>query len=384
MKRISQLLHYNKNITQILLTTILITLAACQSDDSAELSPKKNITTFSILNVKGTIDTTNKTITIELPENTDISSLSPEISISDKASVSPKSGQAQDFTNPIIYTVTAEDKSTQKYTVNVSVKPSALSSEKKILEFSIMEVQGTISESNKTITLELPENTDITALSPKITISKKASITPVSGETIDFTNPMDYIVTAEDGTSQTYVITVTLEENKNIYMFTYNNKTYEVVKEAKTWEEASKFAIDRDGYLAEINNEAENNALFDEASKNAGIDTSNTSAPDGGGASYLWLGGNDIAEEGSWVWNGNNDGNATNFWKGKSATNGGTPIDNLYNNWGNEPDDYNSNQDGLALALTQWPLNSGHLGKASQWNDVNHTNKLYFIIEFDN
>ena len=42
----------------------------------------------------------------------------------------------------------------------------------------------------------------------------------------------------------------------------------------------------------------------------------------------------------------------------------------------NEPDNWN-NQDGLAIALTNWPL-----GQAGQWNDVFITNRLYFIIEY--
>ena len=63
----------------------------------------------------------------------------------------------------------------------------------------------------------------------------------------------------------------------------------------------------------------------------AGINTNNTIAPDGGGAAYVWIGGNNITDEGTWVWDGNNDGEGIQFWEGDYN---GTPVDDLYNNWG--------------------------------------------------
>ncbi|MEK6753498.1 MAG: hypothetical protein AABZ00_14670, partial [Chloroflexota bacterium] len=59
-------------------------------------------------------------ITVLVPNGTDVTTLVPTISHTG-ASVSPNSGVAQDFTNPVIYTVTAEDASTQLYTVTVTV-----------------------------------------------------------------------------------------------------------------------------------------------------------------------------------------------------------------------------------------------------------------------
>ena len=62
----------------------------------------------------------------------------------------------------------------------------------------------------------------------------------------------------------------------------------------------------------------------------AGIVSSNTIAPDGGGASYLWIGGNDITTEGKWVWDGDNTAPSTQFWQ---ATASGSPAGGLYTNW---------------------------------------------------
>ncbi len=160
----------------------------------------------------------------------------------------------------------------------------------------------------------------------------------------------------------------------NIYHFVYNNKSYEIVKQNKTWTDAAACAVERGGYLAEIDDEDEQNQLYHHVKNVAGINPVNTIAPDGGGASYVWLGGNDIAEEGKWIWDGNNDGDGPQFWQGTTS---GVPVGGLYNNWGNEPDNW-SNQDGLGLAITDWPL-----GTSGQWNDVDDGNDLYFIIEYD-
>lgn len=268
------------------------------------------------------------------------------------------------------------------------VDSPVLSSAKAITNFTVSDVDGAIDESAKTISAMMPIGTDLTSLSPVIVISPKASVNPASGVSQDFSNAVTYKVTAEDNSSVDYTVTITEEpcaSPDNIYSFTYDGKDYEVVKENKTWEEAAACAAERGGFLAEINDADENAALFNELTNNASIINSNTTAADGGGASYVWIGGNDIATESTWIWDGNNEGTTVQFWQGAAN---GNPVDGLYNNWGNEPDDFmdgpgGTEQDGLGLALTEWPLGSGSLGSAAQWNDVSHTNKLYYIIEYN-
>jgi hypothetical protein len=163
-------------------------------------------------------------------------------------------------------------------------------------------------------------------------------------------------------------------DTANIYTFTYNSATYEVVRENKTWVLAAACAVERGGILAEIDDLAEQNAIYSEVLSNASITASNTVAPDGGGASYLWIGGNDMAYESDWLWDGNNDLYVTHFWLGNAS---GGPISGRYNNWGNEPDNYGPGQDGLGLAITNWPQ-----GVSGQWNDLIIGNTLYYVIEY--
>lgn len=85
------------------------------------------------------------------------------------------------------------------------------SSEKKILSFAFVSpsVQAVITESAKTIVATVPEGTAVTSMIPIITLSEKATVNPASGIPMDFTNPVTYIVTAEDGSQASYIVTVT-------------------------------------------------------------------------------------------------------------------------------------------------------------------------------
>lgn len=89
------------------------------------------------------------------------------------------------------------------------------SSEKKILEFKFASpaVEAVITESAKTIVAVVPFGTDVTALVPIITVSNKATVTPASGVPVNFTNPVTFTVTAEDGSQVNYVATITVDQN---------------------------------------------------------------------------------------------------------------------------------------------------------------------------
>ncbi|OGI64860.1 hypothetical protein A3H53_04800 [Candidatus Nomurabacteria bacterium RIFCSPLOWO2_02_FULL_40_10] len=95
----------------------------CKDEDCYIPSSEKAITAFSFLDlpiaVNGVIDEENHTIALTVPFGTDITSIVPTIEISTGASVGPNNGQ--NFTSPVVYTVTAEDDSAQEYTVRVAI-----------------------------------------------------------------------------------------------------------------------------------------------------------------------------------------------------------------------------------------------------------------------
>ena len=87
-----------------------------------------------------------------------------------------------------------------------------LSDEKQIKSFVITApyTVGVINENSRTITVDVPEGTDVTALIPSIVVSDNAVVEPASGVPQNFTNPVSYKVTAENGSNVTYVVTVTV------------------------------------------------------------------------------------------------------------------------------------------------------------------------------
>lgn len=179
----------------------------------------------------------------------------------------------------------------------------------------------------------------------------------------------------------------------NIYSFTYNGKSYEVVKELKSWADAAACAVERGGYLVEIGDQAEQDAVYDAIINGAGVSPTYTVVPDGGGVAYVWIGATDEQTEGTWLWDGNDDGTGINFWNGQGAagTGGGSAVGGAYVNWGGastgtymEPDDFGAGQDGAAIALAAWPAGSGFLGIASEWNDISMMNTIYYVIEINN
>jgi len=90
-------------------------------------SSEKKISSFVFTNlvpeVSGTIDEPNHSVLASVPFGTSIIDLVPAILISTKSSIDKASGTVQDFTSPVLYTVTAEDGSSQIYTVTVTVLP---------------------------------------------------------------------------------------------------------------------------------------------------------------------------------------------------------------------------------------------------------------------
>lgn len=106
-----------------------ISLVACSQGTSSDnaSSTAKAITEFTLSApaVTGTITESTHTIALTVPSGTDVKTLQPTITQTG-ASISPASGIAQDFTSPVVYTVTAADSSTQAYTVTVTVAPATI------------------------------------------------------------------------------------------------------------------------------------------------------------------------------------------------------------------------------------------------------------------
>ena len=93
--------------------------------------------------------------------------------------------------------------------------PEQKSSEKQLISFRFtgivrdgitVDIPAVVNQTAKTISAEMPSGTNITAMEPEVEISDKATYAPTGPQ--DFTTPINYTVTAEDGTSRTYLVTI--------------------------------------------------------------------------------------------------------------------------------------------------------------------------------
>ena len=89
---------------------------------------------------------------------------------------------------------------------------TATTTAKGITSFSINGVAGAVNNTTNTITITLPRGTDVTKLTPVIATNGVKSLTPGSGETVDFTNAVTYTAAMEDGSSKTYTVTVYVDK----------------------------------------------------------------------------------------------------------------------------------------------------------------------------
>ncbi len=152
-----------------------------------------------------------------VPYGTNVMALVPNITHTG-ASVSPNTGVAQNFTSPVIYTVTAADSTAQQYTVTVTVGASS-NSNLSALSISSGTLSPAFANSTTSYTASVSHGVNSITLTP--TVADHATVT-VSGITVPSgnasgainlnvgSNTITVVVTAQDGTTtSTYTVTVT-------------------------------------------------------------------------------------------------------------------------------------------------------------------------------
>lgn len=177
----------------------LIILSALLSGCKNEESSENKILSLKINNIECPINESEKSITLKVERSQDITQLKPSVIISENATISPDCSKSIDFSKPITFTVTAEDGSIQNYSVKIEY---LINTESNIVSFGINNIECVIGQT--TITIKVHKSTDISALKPIVKLSYGATITPDCSNTIDFTNPVTFTVTSENGSIKKY------------------------------------------------------------------------------------------------------------------------------------------------------------------------------------
>jgi hypothetical protein len=185
----------------------------------AALSQEKAITEFSFVKppVNAMIDETRRAVSVEVPHGTDRSSLAAVFaSTGIRVTVDDTEQQSgvtiNDFSEPLTYIVTAEDGSTAGYVVEVR---ETLSGEKSLTSFSL-QCPGTaavIDEAHRVVHARVADGVGLSSLVAVFSTTGAAvrveGRLQESGSTAnDFTNPVEYEVIAEDGSSAVYTVKV--------------------------------------------------------------------------------------------------------------------------------------------------------------------------------
>ena len=171
-----------------------------------------------------TPDTGKFTITINAPKGGTITTNRAKADKGDEiiVTVKPDSGY-QMVEGSLTYSLAVAGGETVKITGNRFTMPAgnvtitckwetATTTAKGITSFSISGVVGAVNNTTNTITITLPRGTDVTKLTPVIATNGVKSLTPGSGETVDFTNAVTYTAAMEDGSSKTYTVTVYVDK----------------------------------------------------------------------------------------------------------------------------------------------------------------------------
>ena len=197
-----------------------------------------------------TPDTGKFTITINAPKGGTITTNRTKADKGDEiiVTVTPDSGY-QMVADSLTYTLAVDGGETVKITNNRFTMPAgnvtitckwetATTTVKGITSFSINGVAGAVNNSTNTITITMPRGTDVTKLTPTISTNGVKSLTPGSGETVNFTNSVTYTATMEDGSTKTYTVTVYVEKGTLADQFW--DKLTDFVNQVPWWEYAEK------------------------------------------------------------------------------------------------------------------------------------------------
>jgi hypothetical protein len=223
---------YSRAITWFMALTLSALVAACGSSGGVDSTAAgagapamtaKAITAYSFVGfpgAAGTIDEAAKTIALTVPNGTAVTALVATFTTTGTGvkvgtTAQTSGATANDFSSPVAYIVSAADGSTATYTATVTVASATAKAMTAYSFAGFPGATGTIDETAKTIAVTVPNTTAVTALvatftttGTGVTVGTKAQTSAVTAN--DFSNPVAYTVTAADGTTAIYTVTVTV------------------------------------------------------------------------------------------------------------------------------------------------------------------------------
>lgn len=198
-----------------MLTASIVSISSCTTSEEPKPKSEENfILEFKIQDKLATIverSRNESTVTIQFTGPMDVTALVPTIQVSEGATVSPASGEAQDFTGLVTYEVTAENGTTNYYRVEVVIINGLQSFQ---IKQSDKSYAGTIDHKARVINVDV----DLESMRELIKTDGPLAIdfelaegtvtSAVKGHTIDIDNPGEITVATPDNGAITYQIKI--------------------------------------------------------------------------------------------------------------------------------------------------------------------------------
>lgn len=189
---------YTKIVQAFVFSFVMLLLFGCSKEKKSD---EKKMISFTIPNQTCDVLIDGSDVAVNVYKYIDVRNLIPIVVVSEEATVDPPSGSTVDFTDPVIFTVTAQDGSTAVYTVTVNKN---LSRRNDIENFQLVGTEQIFEREGDNLFIYVPYETDVSSIKTEIAISDMATISPES----DFTNPQMYTVRASDGSEKSFTVTV--------------------------------------------------------------------------------------------------------------------------------------------------------------------------------
>ncbi len=153
-------------------------------------------------------------IKVVVPEDTDLTALKPQFTISEKATCDWKIGETFDFSEPLYIRVTSEDQRTSNtFRISVRLKMPPQHEDAQILSFRFAGTQTDADIDGSQIYAEAARGSDLRELVPIIKVSEGATLSIAKGVPIDFSAPVSIDVISEDGAAKSsYTVHTTLKK----------------------------------------------------------------------------------------------------------------------------------------------------------------------------
>lgn len=190
---------------------------------------------FSIGTNVGVINEDEGTIDVTVGSTEDIKKLVPIYIIPRGTTATPQSGVAQDFTSPVKYTIVSNDGFTGKsYFVKVKQLPAPYITSFKT-GTDICSITGIVDNDASTVVMDFPSGTNLSAITPLITITEGSTISPNTAVVQNFSNgSINYTVTNVEGLTKTYAVTARIINSSKKIAFVSGASCVESISEPDT------------------------------------------------------------------------------------------------------------------------------------------------------